>query len=44
MHRKNIFHIDIKPTNIMFLDKDQNIIKIIDFDFAIHKHDNSQTT
>jgi len=39
----NILHRDIKASNIMFLDTQQEIVKIIDFDFALQykKNDNS---
>ena len=33
-HSKKIAHRDIKPENIMFADKEQKILKLIDFGFA----------
>lgn len=35
LHKKNIIHRDLKPANIMFLDKEQTIIKLIDLDLAV---------
>jgi len=31
----NILHRDIKASNIMFLDPQHEVVKIIDFDFAL---------
>lgn len=34
MHNKNIVHRDLKPENIIFVKKDSDILKIVDFGFA----------
>ncbi|CAG2187953.1 Myosin light chain kinase, smooth muscle,Myosin light chain kinase family member 4,Death-associated protein kinase 2,Myosin light chain kinase 3,Death-associated protein kinase 1,Death-associated protein kinase 3,Myosin light chain kinase 2, skeletal/cardiac muscle [Mytilus edulis] len=34
MHRQNILHLDLKPENVMFVTKDSNDLKIIDFGLA----------
>ncbi|XP_055959480.1 obscurin-like [Patella vulgata] len=34
IHSRNILHLDIKPSNILFPTKDSNEIKLIDFGFA----------
>lgn len=34
MHLKSILHLDLKPENILCINKDNNLIKIIDFGLA----------
>lgn len=34
MHLRSILHLDLKPENILCINKDNNLIKIIDFGLA----------
>jgi len=36
MHKRNYYHLDLKPENIVFTDKEKQNIAIIDFGFAHH--------
>ncbi|UJR37554.1 hypothetical protein I4U23_030255 [Adineta vaga] len=43
MHEKNVVHLDLKPENIMLLEKNKTQIKIIDFGISRKLRPNEQT-
>jgi len=40
MHKNNIIHRDLKPQNILWQDDKEEIVKIIDFGYAIQLKEN----
>lgn len=43
MHSKNIAHRDLKPENVIFASKKSNLVKVVDFGFAV-RQDPSHTS
>ncbi|GAB0096284.1 Non-specific serine/threonine protein kinase [Sergentomyia squamirostris] len=37
MHSKNIAHRDLKPENVMFASRKSNLVKVVDFGFAVRQ-------